>query len=56
MAHIELSHCDHALEDGRPLLRDVSLRVGEGRAIALVGPNGIGKSTLLGLLDGRVPL
>ncbi|MGN6743154.1 MAG: ATP-binding cassette domain-containing protein, partial [Amnibacterium sp.] len=56
MAHIELSHCDHALEDGRPLLRDVSLRVGEGRKISLVGPNGIGKSTLLALLDGRVPL
>jgi len=56
MAHIELSHCDHVLEDGRPLLNDVSLRVGEGRAISLVGPNGIGKSTLLGLLDGRVPL
>jgi ATPase subunit of ABC transporter with duplicated ATPase domains len=56
MAHIELSHCDHALEDGRPLLRDVNLRVGEGRKIALVGPNGIGKSTLLALLDGRLPL
>ncbi|HET6825014.1 MAG TPA: ATP-binding cassette domain-containing protein, partial [Amnibacterium sp.] len=56
MAHIELSHVDHALEDGRPLLRDVNLRVGEGRKIALVGPNGIGKSTLLALLDGRVPL
>ncbi|MCU1473330.1 ATP-binding cassette domain-containing protein, partial [Amnibacterium sp.] len=56
MAHIELSHCDHALEDGRPLLRDVNLRVGEGRKIALVGPNGIGKSTLLALLESRLPL
>ena len=56
MAHLELSHCDHVLEDGRPLLNDVGLRVGEGRKIALVGPNGIGKSTLLALLDGRLPL
>ncbi|MDH2445527.1 ATP-binding cassette domain-containing protein [Amnibacterium sp. CER49] len=56
MAHIELAHVDHVLEDGRPLLRDVSLRVGEGRKISLVGPNGVGKSTLLGLLDGRVAI
>ena len=53
MAHIELSHVDHALDDGRPLLRDVNLRVGDGREVALVGPNGIGKTTLLRLLAGR---
>ena len=56
MAHLELAHVDHALDDGRPLLNDVGLRVGDGAKIALVGPNGIGKTTLLGLLDGRIPL
>ena len=55
MAHIELSHCDHVLEDGRPLLNDVGLRVGEGRKIALVGPNGGGKTTLLRLVAGELP-
>ena len=56
MAHLELAHVDHALDDGRPLLSDVSLRVGDGAKVALVGPNGIGKTTLLGLLDGRIPV
>ena len=36
----------------RPLLADVSLGVGEGERIAVVGRNGAGKSTLLNLMGG----
>ena len=38
---------------GRMLLRDVSLRVGDGDRIGVVGPNGAGKSTLLAVLRGE---
>jgi len=36
--------------DGTPVLRDVSLRVGAGETLAIVGPTGSGKSTLISLL------
>ncbi len=36
--------------DGAPVLRDVSLRVAAGETLAVVGPTGSGKSTLISLL------
>jgi ATPase subunit of ABC transporter with duplicated ATPase domains len=39
---------------GRWVLHDVDLTVGPGRRIGLVGPNGVGKSTLLATLAGAV--
>ena len=36
------------------VLRDVELRVGRGDRLAIVGPNGIGKSTLLKIMVGRL--
>ncbi len=41
--------------DGRPVLRDLSLRFQKGGKYALTGPSGCGKSTLLKLLLGWLP-
>ena len=49
MGHVQVSHLDYYLPDGRLLLNDVSFRVGQGDVAALVGPNGAGKTTLLRL-------
>ena len=40
------------LPNGRQLFRDLDLRVGLGQAVAIEGPSGVGKSTLLGVLGG----
>ena len=42
----------YAYERGTPVIRDLSLSIGRGERVALVGPNGGGKSTLGRLLVG----
>ena len=39
---------------GRPIVRDLSLRLGRGDRLGIVGPNGAGKTTLVGLLTGAL--
>jgi ATP-binding cassette subfamily F protein uup len=39
---------------GRPLLEDAALQIDRGERVGLVGRNGEGKSTLLGILSGSV--
>jgi ATP-binding cassette subfamily B protein len=36
--------------DGKPVLRDIDLKVPAGSTVAIVGPTGSGKSTLVGLI------
>ena len=52
MGHVDINSISYVLPDGRPLLGDVSLRVGEGAKVALIGPNGTGKTTLLRVVSG----
>ncbi|MEZ5458571.1 MAG: ATP-binding cassette domain-containing protein [Steroidobacteraceae bacterium] len=48
--------CEHAevAFDGRVVIRDLSTRVMRGDRIGIVGPNGVGKSTLIRLLLGEL--
>jgi branched-chain amino acid transport system ATP-binding protein len=42
--------------NGQPVIRNCSLTVAPGQAVALVGRNGAGKTTLVSAISGRVPL
>lgn len=53
MGYIDVNGVSLSLPDGRPLLDEVSFRVGEGTTSALIGANGAGKTTLLRIIRGE---
>ncbi len=48
--HVEYDDVSFSYDDGESILRDVSFEVDGGDTVALVGPTGAGKSTVLKLL------
>ncbi|MEJ2368422.1 MAG: ABC transporter ATP-binding protein, partial [Acidobacteriota bacterium] len=47
---IVFDHVSFAYDEGNPVLKDVSFRVPRGKTVALVGPTGSGKTTIVSLL------
>ena len=54
MSHVVVSNLAYAHPGGDLLFSDVSFKVGSGEHVGLVGANGVGKSTLLRILAGRL--
>lgn len=48
---IVFEHVDFQYEEGVPVLKDVSFRCGAGQMVALVGPTGVGKTTMTQLIS-----
>mgnify|MGYP004581668977 FL=1 len=53
-ASIELSGVGFAYQNGKRVLEDVDFRAGRGELVALTGPSGEGKTTMLRLLLGLI--
>src|SRR3982075_2670056 len=53
MAFIELLDLGYTLPGKRLLFKDVEFKVASGQRVALIGGNGVGKSTLLRIIAGE---
>ncbi len=53
---IELKDVSFSYEDGKPVLKDVSVKIPQGTTLGIIGASGSGKSTLVQLLVKLMPL
>ena len=51
---VEIDNLSFAYPDSEPLFKNLSLTVNAGEKIAIIGENGVGKTTLLKLLNGEL--
>ena len=50
---LDVTNLTAGLEDGKEILRDLNIQIGQGEIHALMGPNGAGKSSLGNTLMGN---
>lgn len=48
--NIEFSHVSFSYRENEPLIKDMNLKVRQGETVAIVGPTGAGKTTLVNLI------
>ena len=48
---VEISHVDFSYVPGKPILKDVMITAPKGKMIAVVGPTGSGKTTIMNLIN-----
>ncbi len=51
---ISLDKLSYSYDEETPLIQNISLEVEQGKKIAIIGKNGMGKSTLLKLIEGEL--
>jgi ATP-binding cassette, subfamily B, bacterial len=48
---IEFDHVSFSYDGGQPVLKDISFRIEPGQVVAIVGPTGTGKTTIISLIS-----
>lgn len=49
--HVQFDHVNFSYEPGNPILKDVDFTITPGMTVAIVGPTGAGKTTIVNLLS-----